>query len=157
MSQPHTGAHQTHTSKIRWWWWVLSGSLAFVGFVALVLWLSATNNPQGKPWLENPTSLVIALLALVGSLISVLVPKLSRINTNSAQTAQHVVNSHSGRILRDDIDQIKTMLGHVADTQLHQGRDILGMREELGQIRGAQREQWQAIEDTNSKLRKDKQ
>lgn len=43
----------------------------------------------------------------------------------------------------------------VAETQFHQGRDIRGLRDEVGQIRGAQREQRQAIEDTNSKLRKD--
>src|SRR4051794_19719183 len=55
-----TGTHQTHTSKIRWYWWAISAGFAFTSAIALILWLSATNNPQGKPWLENPTSLVIA-------------------------------------------------------------------------------------------------
>lgn len=155
MTSPTTGTHQTHTSKIRWWWWALSGGLAFVGVVALIFWLSATNGPHGKPWLDNPTPLVVAVLGLVGAFITPLVPKVSNISTNSAQTAQHVVNSHGGRILRDDVDDIKAMLSRVIDAQTHQGLDIRGLREELGHIRKIERDQWKAIEDTNSKLRKD--
>ncbi|KYJ99334.1 hypothetical protein [Microbacterium sp. CH1] len=63
-------------------------------------------------------------------------------------------------ILRDDIDEIRrsvkatdSRLYGVEQTQNFQARDILGIREEIGQIRTSERDQWDAIETTADKRR----
>lgn len=156
-----TGSHTTqHTSKIAWGWWILFFLGLFVAIVSIIVWMGATNAADGDPLLENPGALVLALISGVTSIAALVIPKLSAIGNNTAQTAQHVVNSHTERNMRDDIDELKRGVDSLIILAKSQGqrlsdqsRDILGIRQELGQIRQTERDQWEAIEDTDRKIR----
>lgn len=155
---PTGGAHQTqHSSKIGWGWW-LAATLGTVVAVAVVTVALVASLRSGRE--IDPNQVMLALIALLGSLGAVIIPKLNAVGKNTSQTAEHVVNSHSSTILRDDIDEIKRIvkatdsrLYGVEQTQNFQARDILGIREEIGQIRKSERDQWDAIETTAGKRR----
>ena len=94
------------------------------------------------------------------TITSPLLPTLRSISKDTAATTHHVVNSHGDRVLRDDLDRVLSKLDDmsadvrdVRDTQRSQGRDILGLREEIGQIRQTERDQWAAIEETAGRRR----
>ncbi|MEV8167328.1 hypothetical protein AB0O70_05330 [Microbacterium paraoxydans] len=152
------GAHQIqHSSKIGWGWW-LAATLGTAVAVAVVTVALIASLRSGRE--IDPNQVMLALIALLGSLGAVIIPKLNAVGKNTSQTAEHVVNSHSSTILRDDIDEIKRIvkatdlrLYGVEQTQNFQARDILGIREEIGQIRKSERDQWDAIETTAGKRR----
>lgn len=153
-----TGTHQAqHSNRIGWGWWVVAGlGLAVAVAVVGVALLAALRSGREI----DPTQIMIALIALLGSLGAVIVPKLNAVGKNTSQTAEHVVNSHSQKNLRDDIDDIKRIvtatdsrLYGVEQMQSFQARDILGIRQEIGQIRQGERDQWDAIESTASRRR----
>ena len=159
MAEPPTmtGTHHTqHSNKISWGWWVT----AIVGLsvaVAVAVALIASLRSERE---IDPNQVMLALIALLGSLGAVIIPKLNAVRKNTSQTAEHVVNSHSSTILRDDIDEIKRIvkatdsrLYGVEQTQNFQARDILGIRQEIGQIRQTERDQWDAIESTANRKR----
>ncbi|WP_126893391.1 hypothetical protein [Microbacterium sp. HSID17254] len=157
-TDPATGAHQTqHSSKIGWGWWLAATVGAAVAVAVVVVALVASLR-SGRE--IDPNQVMLALIALLSSLGVVIIPKLNAVGKNTSQTAEHVVNSHSSTILRDDIDEIKRIvkatdsrLAGLEQTQNFQARDILGIREEIGQIRKSERDQWDAIETTAGKRR----
>lgn len=163
MNEPEQagGAHQIqHSSKIAWGWW-LAATLGTAVAVAVVTVALIASLRSGRE--IDPNQVMLALIALLGSLGAVVIPKLNAVGKNTSQTAEHVVNSHSSTILRDDIDEIKRIviatdsrLYGLERTQNFQARDILGIREEIGQIRRSERDQWDAIETTASKRRQNK-
>jgi len=157
-TEPSTATHPTqHTSKIGWGWWLAAivGAAVAVAVVVVALVASLRSGRE-----IDPNQVMLALIALLSSLGAVIIPKLNAVGKNTSQTAEHVVNSHSSRILRDDIDEIKRIvkatdsrLYGVEQTQNFQARDILGIRDEIGQIRKSERDQWDAIETTAGKRR----
>ncbi|MFX5785518.1 hypothetical protein ABTE36_23780, partial [Acinetobacter baumannii] len=77
--------------------------------------------------------IILQILVVVGAVTSVAAPaagKLQRIGTGVEKTVDHVVNSHGGTILRDDIDELKDLVRAVRSEQKQQRQDILGIREE---------------------------
>jgi flagellar motor component MotA len=153
-----TGPHQTqHSNRIGWGWRVGAGVGLLVAVAVVVVSLIAALR-SGRE--IDPNQIMLALIALLGSLGALIVPKLNAVGKNTSQTAEHVVNSHSQKNLRDDIDEIKRLshataarLTSIEAVQSHQSRDILGLRQEIGQIRQSERDQWDAIESTASKTR----
>lgn len=152
-----SGHHDRHSNRIGWGWWLGAGMgvLVTVAIVAVALFASLRSGRE-----IDPNQIMLALIALLGSLGAVIIPKLNAVGKNTSQTAEHVVNSHSETILRDDIDEIKRIVKAtdlriygVEQTQNFQARDILGIREEIGQIRKSERDQWDAIESTAGKSR----
>jgi len=153
-----TGSHHAaHSNRIGWGWWLTAivGITVAVAVVAVALFASLRSGRE-----IDPNQVMLALIALLGSLGAVIIPKLNAVGKNTSQTAEHVVNSHSSTILRDDIDEIKRIVTAtdrriygVEQTQTHQAQDILGIRQEIGQIRQIERDQWNAIEDTASRNR----
>lgn len=157
---PTTGSHPTHKTKIRWWWWALFLGGLLVSMASAIIWVGSLNTADGDPLLENPGALLSTLIGGVTSIVGIIVGKLNAIGGDTAQTKNHVVNSHGDIILRDDLDEIKSDMKRVLHIQATQGvdlsdmrRDMLGVREELSQIRKTEREQWDAIEETASKVR----
>jgi flagellar motor component MotA len=152
-----TGTHQTqHSNRIGWGWWLTAivGLSVAVAVVAVALFASLRSGRE-----IDPNQVMLALIALLGSLGAVIIPKLNAVGKNTSQTAEHVANSHTTN-LRDDIDEIKRIvqatdsrLYGVEQSQNFQARDILGIREEIGQIRKTERDQWDAIENTASRKR----
>lgn len=161
-SEPSTtGSHQTqHSNRIGWGWWLTAivGLSVAVAVVAVALFASLHSGRE-----IDPNQVMLALIALLSSLGAVIIPKLNSVGKNTSQTAEHVVNSHSSTILRDDIDDIDEIkrivtatdrrIYGVEQTQTHQALDILGIRQEIGQIRQTERDQWEAIESTASRKR----
>jgi len=153
-----TGTHQAqHSNRIGWGWWTAAilGLIVAVAVVGVALVAALRSGRE-----IDPNQIMLALIALLGSLGAVIIPKLNAVGKNTSQTAEHVVNSHSEKNLRDDIDEIKRIvkvtdsrLYGVEQTQNFQARDILGIRQEIGQIRQGERDQWDAIENTASKTR----
>lgn len=146
MSSPHTPR-----SRISPWWWVVSIVGGLVCVIALVVWLGGSPAPDGGPWLAEPDKIVLAIIAGFIGLASPVVPLLLGIRKDTAATTEHVVNSHGGTIMRDDLDEIKEIVKSVRAEQREQRRDIQGLRAEIGQIRQAERDQWDAIERTGSR------
>ncbi|MFK4760289.1 hypothetical protein ACI3KS_05075 [Microbacterium sp. ZW T5_45] len=157
-----TGTHQTqHSNRIARVWWVVAAigggiAVAIVG-VALVASLRSGRE-------IDPNQIMLALIALLGSLGALIVPKLNAVGKNTSETAEHVVNSHTQKNLRDDIDEVlqivkatATRMTGIEETQRFQSRDILGIRQEIGQIRQSEREQWDAIETTDRRTRRQKE
>ena len=153
-----TGSHQTqHSNRIGWGWWLAAGVGLLVAVAVVGVALTAALR-SGRE--IDPNQIMLALIALLGSLGAVIIPKLNAVGKNTSQTAEHVVNSHSQKNLRDDIDEIKRIvkatdsrLAGVEQMQGYQARDILGIRQEIGQIRQGERDQWDAIENTASRRR----
>lgn len=149
--------HTAHSNRIGWGWWAVAivGISIAVAVVGVALFASLRSGRE-----IDPNQVMLALIALLGSLGAVIVPKLNAVGKNTSQTAEHVVNSHSEKNLRDDIDEIKRIvkatesrMQGVEQSQNYQARDILGIRQEIGQIRQIERDQWDAIEDTASRNR----
>lgn len=155
---PATGNHHTaHSNRIGWGWWVVAivGIFVAVAVVGVALFASLRSGRE-----IDPNQVMLALIALLGSLGAVIVPKLNAVGKNTSQTAEHVVNSHSQKNLRDDIDEIKRIvkatelrMHGVEQSQGYQARDILGIRQEIGQMRQTERDQWDAIESTANRKR----
>lgn len=155
---PATGDHHTaHSNRIGWGWWVVAivGILVALAVVGVALFASLRSGRE-----IDPNQVMLALIALLGSLGAVIIPKLNAVGKNTSQTAEHVVNSHSQKNLRDDIDEIKRIviatdyrMYGVEQSQSFQARDILGIREEIGQLRQTERAQWDAIESTANRER----
>lgn len=156
---PATGDHHTaHSNRIGWGWWVVAivGISVAVAVVGVALFASLRSGRE-----IDPNQVMLALIALLGSLGAVIVPKLNAVGKNTSQTAEHVVNSHSQKNLRDDIDEIKRLvigvdnrMNGVEQSHGYLARDILGIRQEIGQIRQTERDQWDAIESTASRNRR---
>lgn len=154
-----TGNHHTaHSNRIGWGWWLIAfvGIFVAVAVVGVALFASLRSGRE-----IDPNQVMLALIALLGSLGAVIVPKLNAVGKNTSQTAEHVVNSHSEANLRDDIDEIKRIvkatesrMQGVEQSQNYQARDILGIRQEIGQLRQTERDQWDAIESTANRKRK---
>lgn len=152
-----TGSHHAaHSSRIGWGWWLTAivGITVAVAVVGVALFASLRSGRE-----IDPNQVMLALIALLGSLGAVIIPKLNAVGKNTSQTAEHVANSHTTN-LRDDIDEIKRIVKAtdsriygVEQTQRFQARDILGIRQEIGQIRETERDQWDAIENTASRNR----
>lgn len=150
-----TGSHQTqHSNRIWPGWWVLAGigALIAVAIVGVALWASARSGRE-----IDPNQILLALIALIGSLGALIVPKLNAVGKNTSQTAEHVVNSHTQKNLRDDIDELLRIVRLLQQGQQYQGRDIVGLREEIGQLRQSERAQWDAIESTDRRRRQNKE
>jgi hypothetical protein len=152
--------HRRPRVRISWWWWAASLAGGAVFLIGVVAWLGTLRDPSsGDPWL--PVPILVALLGLGGVIGSPLLGWLRQIGASTAATEEHVVNSHGGTIMRDDVDEIKDAvkdtvrrLARVEAAQEQQGKDILGMREEIGQIRRSERDQWEAIEQTGGRARR---
>ena len=140
--------------------WIVSSVGALVFVIGIIAWLGGMHDPHGNPWIDNPDAIIIALIGAVGIAIPPLVTNLRQIRRGVESTRDHVVNSHTDRNLRDDIDtilrKIDSLTGRVSDIselQRDQGKDIRGLREEVGQIRQIERDQWAAIETTAARRR----
>ncbi|KQR97703.1 MAG: DUF2746 domain-containing protein [Microbacterium ginsengisoli] len=150
-----TAAPRTRMNRA-WWVFSAAGVLTFV--ISGLILLGGTPAPDGQSWLRDPDSIILQILVVVGAVTSVAAPaagKLQRIGTGVEKTVDHVVNSHGGTILRDDIDELKDLVRAVRSEQKQQRQDILGIREEIGQIRKSERDQWNAIETTANRNRKE--
>jgi len=139
-------------------WWIVSAAGVLTFLISGLILLGGTRAPDGESWLRDPDSIILQILVVVGAIISVGAPaagKLQRIGTGVEKTVDHVVNSHGGTILRDDIDELKDLVKAVRAEQKQQRDDIIGIREEIGQIRRSERDQWNAIENTANRTRKE--
>lgn len=156
-----TGIHQTqHSNRIGWGWWVVAaiGGAVAVAIVGAALIASLRSGHE-----IDSTAVMLALIALLSGIAALVVPKLNAVGRNTSETAEHVSNSHSTN-LRDDIDEIKRIslataarMGQLEQTMSYQARDMLGIRDELGQIRKSERDQWDAIENTDRRQRQNKE
>lgn len=98
------------------------------------------------------------LVAGLGILVARTNARVKSVEQATTRTIEQVSNSH-GTNLRDDIDKInrnvtagfesvdRTLKDHGNHLNNH-SKDIRGMRDEIGQIRQVQRDQWAIIEDT---------
>ena len=149
------------------WWWVLFASGALLVVIGLVAWLCGQIAPDGTTYLRDPDAIILAVIGGAASITALVIPKLKAIETQTCATTEHVVNSHGSRILREDIDELLAHARHhstrmkfmedrqeqMAQRQEQQGRDMLGIRDEIGQLRRSEREQWDAIENTGPRRR----
>lgn len=98
------------------------------------------------------------LVAVLGGLMVKINDRVKKAEKAATVAADQVTNSHATN-LRDDIDNLKdsvkdgfdsvkeTLVDH-RDILDNHGRDIRGLRSEVGDLRKEQRDQWKAIEDT---------
>lgn len=128
-------------------WWVVFAVGLLVAAVGAIVWLGATNAPAGRPLVENPGGIIVALIGGAVSLSALIVPKLNSIRDATAATQHHVVNDHGDRVLRDDLDKairliegVATQVAQVRKTQADHGRDIGGMRADVRQLREVDRD-----------------
>lgn len=68
-------------------------------------------------------------------------PDLAETKDSVAAVRDQVQNGHADRKLRDDVDRVLAGLGDIMDKQDHQGRDIRGLRDDMGQMRGELRDE----------------
>ena len=63
-----------------------------------------------------------------------------RTDAKTDEIHEQTVNDHRGRSnMRDDLDEIRDMVKEVSDRQIGQTRDIRGLREDVGELRGEDR------------------
>ncbi|MEW2478744.1 DUF2746 domain-containing protein [Mycobacterium sp. NPDC049093] len=76
-----------------------------------------------------------------------------KIDTKTAEIHEQTVNDHRGKSnLRDDLDEIRDMVKDISDRQLDQSRDIRGIRTDVGELRGADRDAHQEHTDLVRRL-----
>lgn len=133
-----------------------------VAIISLVIWWGGSPAPDGTPWITDPDKIILAIVGGFVALVSPVIPILLGIWKDTAATTEHVVNSHSDAILRDDIDELLTLarsterrVGRLESISDQQGKDVLGIRDEIGQIRRTERDQWDAIERTGGRGKTD--
>lgn len=154
---PPTGSHPTqHSNKIWVGWRVLAG---IGGGVAVAIVVAALVASLRSGHEIDSTAVMLALIALLSGIAALVVPKLNAVGKNTSQTAEHVANSHTTN-LRDDIDEIKRIslataarMGQLEQTMSYQAQDMLGIRQEIGSLRKTERDQWDAIENTDRRQR----
>ncbi|MBN9180716.1 MAG: hypothetical protein J0J00_09250, partial [Microbacterium sp.] len=101
-------------------WWFVSAAGVLTFLISGLILLGGTRAPDGESWLRDPDSIILQILVVVGAIISVGAPaagKLQRIGTGVEKTVDHVVNSHGGTILRDDIDELNDLVKAVRVAQ----------------------------------------
>lgn len=155
-------SHPSSRRRSLWWWVLFAVGVALVLF-GMVAWLGGQIAPDGESYLRDPDAIILAIIGGLVSFGSLLAPKLQKIETQTSATRNHVVNSHE-RNLRDDIDELLAHSRHhsakfqrIEDVLANQGKDIFGIREEIGQLRRTEREQWEAIEKTGAKRRREQE
>lgn len=63
-----------------------------------------------------------------------------KIDAKTNEIHEQTVNDHRGRSnMRDDVDEIRELLKAVSDRQISQGLDIRGLRTDVGDLRGEDR------------------
>lgn len=63
-----------------------------------------------------------------------------KIDAKTNEIHEQTVNDHRGRSnMRDDVDEIRELLKAVSDRQISQGHDIRGLRTDVGELRGEDR------------------
>ncbi|SRX93547.1 hypothetical protein MSP7336_01785 [Mycobacterium shimoidei] len=68
--------------------------------------------------------------------------KVDQVCEHTGEIRQQVHNTHPMQPnLRDDIDYLKRVVTNVADVQVDHGRDIRGLRQDLGGLRGELRDE----------------
>jgi hypothetical protein len=90
-------------------------------------------------------AVIVALIGLVGTVVSIVLT--SRVNNKVNSIGHQVKNDHSSN-LRDDIDGVHQAVERVADIQRTHGLDIRGLRSDIGELRGADRQLRREFEDT---------
>ena len=142
-------------------WLVLAVILALFAVGSIIVWLGTQHSSDGSPLIQDAGGLLGAIVAALGAIAAAAIPTLRKIQASTQKTEEHVVNSHGATNLRDDIDDIKAGISAIAHAQeeqgkvqREQGKDILGLRQEIGQIRKTERDQWEAIEDTAASIRR---
>lgn len=63
-----------------------------------------------------------------------------RIDAKTDEIHEQTVNDHMSKSnLRDDIDEIRELVKDISDRQVDQSRDIRGLRQDVGELRGEDR------------------
>lgn len=63
------------------------------------------------------------------------------IRDNAREIHEQTVNDHAAKSnMRDDIDEIRELVKDMSDRQIAYGRDIRGIRADVGELRGADRD-----------------
>lgn len=63
-----------------------------------------------------------------------------KIDAKTNEIHEQTVNDHRGKSnMRDDVDEIRDLLKAVSDRQISQGHDIRGLRTDVGELRGEDR------------------
>lgn len=69
------------------------------------------------------------------------VARARKIDAKTDEIHEQTVNDHGSKSnLRDDIDEIRELLKDMSDRQVDQSRDIRGLRQDVGELRGEDRE-----------------
>ncbi|OCB42130.1 hypothetical protein A5721_28895 [Mycobacterium vulneris] len=63
-----------------------------------------------------------------------------QIDAKTNEIHEQTVNDHGAKSnMRDDIDEIRELVKDISDRQVDQGRDIRGLRTDIGELRGEDR------------------
>jgi len=63
-----------------------------------------------------------------------------KIDAKTNEIHEQTVNDHGMKSnMRDDIDEIRELVKDISDRQVDQGRDIRGLRKDVGELRGEDR------------------
>lgn len=132
-------------------WWIVAAALGVVLlFCVGIIWAGAMKDGDGNPFIENTSSVLVGMFALVGSLgasiIAALTPKL-KVITDNVQN-DHTKPDGTPLNLRDDLDdKHDTILGVLEEFRREVRRDIGGLRQENRDDRKASADRFDSIED----------
>lgn len=149
--------HQPPPTKVHPVWIILAVVFGIVFVFSLIIWLGSARTDDGDPIIQDAGPILTAVVSGLFALAAVIIPILLKIRSSTSKTEEHVVNSHGSTILRDDIDELKRGISSIITVQRQQGKDILGIRDELGSLRQTDRQQWEALEDTAAMIRRKKE
>lgn len=107
------------------------------GFVGAVFWLAQTPAPEsGSALGDNPAAAIIAIASLLTAIFTPIV-------NNLVAVRKQVQNSHETN-LRDDLDdkhdETSSLLRQILATQKEHGGAIVGIRQDLRQLRVVDRD-----------------
>lgn len=111
-----------------------------VAFVASLVAQSPTYEP--KNWWGLLGLLIIAVPALAAGIPGWINLWHNRsVPSQVAEVREQVQTEHADRKLRDDLDRVLERLGDIGAKQDDHGRDIRGLRNDMGQMRGELRDE----------------
>lgn len=146
-------------------WWIVAAALGIVLLFCIgIIWAGAMKDSDGNPLIENTSTVLVGLFALVGSLgasiIATLTPKL-KVITDNVQN-DHMKPDGTPLGLRDDLDdkhgevlqdnkrrhdEQMAAIAAIAAAQNEMKRDIGGLRQENRDDRKASADRFDSIED----------
>lgn len=93
----------------------------------------------------NAAAIIAAVGTIVVGVITVRGQKkgaarAGKIDAKTNEIHEQTVNDHATKSnMRDDIDEIRELVKDISDRQISQGRDIRGLRTDVGELRGEDR------------------